>query len=66
MDAIYNSSGDVIGFTQRDGNRTNAYGGRGNFLGWTDGQNVYAHDGSLVARGQDTISMLFRSDSDGA
>lgn len=64
MDAIYGASGDVIGFVQRDGDRSNAYGRRGDFLGWTDGQNAYAHDGSLIARGQDALGMLFQSSND--
>jgi hypothetical protein len=64
MDTIYDSSGDVIGFVQRDAEKSTAYGGRGDFLGWTDGQNVYAHDGRLVARGQNALGMLFESSED--
>lgn len=64
MDAIYDSSGDVIGFVQRDGDRTNAYGGRGDFLGWTDGQLVYDYRDGLIARGEDALGVLFQSSDD--
>lgn len=61
MDTIYGSSGEAIAFVQRDGDRANAYGRRGEFVGWTDGQNVYDHRGSLIARGEDALGMLFQS-----
>ncbi|MGZ3542172.1 MAG: 4-fold beta flower protein [Vulcanimicrobiaceae bacterium] len=64
MDIIYGYSGDAIGFVQRGGHTANAYSKRGEFLGWSDGENVYAHDGTLLARGQDALDMLFQSSDD--
>lgn len=61
METIYGYSGEAIGFIQRDGDSANAYDGRGDFLGWTDGQNVYARDGSLVAKGENVLGILFRT-----
>jgi hypothetical protein len=61
MDIIYGCSGDAIGFVQRDADKVSAFGRRGAFLGWTDGQNVYAHDGSLIAKGEDALGILFQS-----
>lgn len=60
MDVLYDGNGAAIGMLQRDGNRTNAFSAIGESLGWSDGQDIYSYDGSLVARRPDAIGVLWR------
>lgn len=64
MEFIYGQSGEVIGSLGHDGNATTVYGPGGEFLGWTDDENVYEHDGSLLVRGRDGLGLLFKTESD--
>lgn len=64
MDYIYDRNGAAIAMIQHDGNRTNTFDRRGEFLGWSDGQDIYSYDGGLVARGKDALGMLWRDSDD--
>lgn len=64
MDFIYDRRGASMGFVQRDGNSTRAFGKGGEFLGWSDDESVYLHDGSLLARGGNGIGLLFETQHD--
>lgn len=55
---IRDERGSVIGFIEANEGRTNLYGADTTFAGWSDGANVYTHDGRQIADNPMGIGLL--------